>query len=674
MACFFKICFQRLNFISVFPIRFLGIFVFLFNIFSVPSSFASISPQEGMQLLQIFGQLRGKATAECGSEEPEMKPANEDFCSGINVEIVLNSTMCNLNTALAAANTNPLPCSETLTNIDEIMNAVEAAFENTLENGDAVCHCCMVPSACLLGGIGQVANLLRMGNYAGLLMGLNNNKLCAAIEKSQHASMGIDTFSGGKCLLKGGRCKEMHGRCVEKIESLISNIETAQTQCNPNKPPDCSAKIADLEDYIEDLNKSSHKTCGLAVRAGTSQLGQAALTGLASLISKECKKKYKRKTKCDDKEGEELDNCCVKHPDADACPHDPCEGKQGEELKRCCTARNSQSVLCRSVKDDDETNVCSYAQIAYDATSCQEKCKNDPALPGCKTLCTTFWHKQICPEVCKTYDMVKCPTTSTEQVCDSGSDHACCTNPNGPACLKWCRDNPASTYCQCVNNKGRCSCDREEDKEHMGDQCETGTTLSSTDCEDPDDPACAVETDGETDVPGLEDGGPPGTTASPFPGPSPFDLDDPLGGSPPPSGGSRPSTGGPGAGPGGGPGGGGGLGGFGGSGGGGSGGEEGSGGEGEGDDPYENILAGLSGNQNQQQGSGGVGGGRGSRAGKGSRSGFDLKKFLPKKKKKKKTAGKKAGRTLASPDNIFDLSSQMMDRYCETNDMNCIRQ
>ncbi len=671
-----------LDFLSIFSMRFLGIlskyFLILFSLFSIHFSFGSplqnVDPNMITSIIGNLTQVMGQSEAECGTKYEDIKPTNEDFCSDLNTQIKLYKCP-------AGASISPIllppPCSQFVGSVGQqgIMDEVDKAVEQTLENGKAVCHCCMVPSICLMGGIGRVIDLLRVGNYAGLLMGLNNNKICAAVEKAQHASMGLDLMSGGKCLHKGGRCKETHGICVEKLEELKTNINTMVV--NPSKncptisgPIDCSNELGQLEDkYIAELEASSDQKCGTATKAGQSQLVQAALTGVASLVARECKKDHERNTKCDDKKDVELDECCERHSRADACKQDKCEGEQGADLDSCC-ATHPDSTICTG--HVDSSNVCHATQLMLDPTSCMEKCREDSTVPGCVGFCNLQWHNEICPEVCKTYQMPRCEEeTGPGNACDSVSDQVCCSNPNGPDCDQFCLDNPDSTYCQCASNSGRCRCDREEDAPYIPEgQC--STTLPSVECEDPDDPACAL---GGTDSNNFlgDDSGDEGGNAggTPWAGPPPFlDSGGDDSGENNANSGSSPTTYSSGGGSGGGGLGGGGLGG--GSGGGSDSGEEGEGVGEEGDDPYENILAGLSGDQNQSPGySGGSSGGRGGRAG----SGFDLKKFLPKKKKGKKPNSKNsANRAPTSVDNIFDISSQIIGRYCTNNNMNCIQE
>ena len=558
-------------------------------------------------------------------------------------------------------------CGTVINTIDKILNDVEKAVDHTKRKGIDTCRCCLMPSMCLLGGVGRVADLLRVGNYAGLLLGLNNNKICSAIQKTQRASMTLDGLSGTKCIAKGMGCKRNHNSCINKLERLIKDIENAQDTCanksNGAKQLNCRQEIRELRGYQEDLRNSIENKCGKASEAGQSQMMQAAMTGVASLVAGECKKDYKEDTRCDDKKDEELDECCAKHPRADACKQDKCEGKQEAELDSCCAA-NPQSALCLG-----RVHACHPMKLTSDPSGCMEICRQDPKLPGCRNFCNVNWHKEICAEVCKHYEMPRCGGDSDRtNVCD-GSDHACCTNTNGAECNQFCQENPDSKYCQCRNNPDRCRCDREKDRDFMSDEDCSTINIASETCEDPNDPSC--DTDGDDD-PGVTSGdvddgdSTGGNTDSPFKDDVPFlsvDGGDPD--KPNPSGATKYS---PGAGSGGG---GGGLGGGGlGGGSGGSGEEGGEPGE-EGGDPYENILAGLSGNQNKGQGYGGSRGRRGGRARSGS--GFDLKKFLPKKKKSKKAGKKKTHRTPSSTDDIFDLSSQMMNQYCENNNINCVQ-
>ena len=559
-----------------------------------------------------------------------------------------------------------LQCGQVIRNINDILDQAARAVEHTKDKGIETCRCCMMPSVCLLGGPGRIVDLLRVGNYAGLLLGLNNNKICSAIQKTQQASMALDGISGTKCIMKGRNCKQTHKRCIDNLGTLIGDIEGVVKGCNNQgeKRLNCRNEIRELKGYQEDLGNSRDRKCGKASKAGQSQMMQAAMTGVASLVAGECKKDYEEDTRCDGKKDEELDKCCDEHPRADACKQDKCEGKQGAELDSCCDA-NPQSALCRG-----RINACHPIQLANDPSRCMEICRKDPTLPGCKNFCNLNWHKEICAEVCKTYEMPRCEEDSDRRnICDSNQDDPCCVNPNGAECESKCNESPELAVCQCRNNPGRCRCDREEDIPFISeDQC--STTIHSEDCEDPDDPACLIP--GDNDDPGItggdDDGGDPaGGPGSPFPGVAPFPDAGNNPNRPNPSGPTKYSAGA--AGPGGG------LGGLGGGGleggsGGGSGEEEGESGE-EGDDPYENILAGLSGSQNKGQGYGGSGGRRGGRARSGS--GFDLKKFLPKKKKGKKAGKKKGHRVPSSTDDIFDLSSQMMNRYCENNNINCIR-
>lgn len=650
------------------------------SLFYIHLSFANIGQQlqgvnPGMipQVIGALTQVMGQSEAECGTGYKDTKPTNEDFCSKLS--------MPNLN----CPTTQPSSCSHFIGDIQQLMDEVDTAVTKTLDNGDAVCHCCMVPSICLMGGIGRVIDLLRVGNYAGLLMGLNNNKICSAIEKTQHASMALDTMAGGKCLLKGGRCKETHGVCVTELENIKTNIEaftcvvTVSTGIAPTRLPVraedfCRDELQHLDNYIEELEDSSNQKCNAATRAGQGQLVQAALTGVASLVARECKKDHERNTKCDDKEGVELDECCENNPQADACKSDTCEGKEGTDLDACCLA-NPNSALCAGHVNSSEP--CHATQLMNNATPCMDKCREDPSYFGCANLCRQEWNAEICPEVCKTYPTMSplCAEAGPGNACDSASDQVCCANPNGPDCDQFCLDNPGSSYCQCANNPGRCRCDTEADIPYIPEgQC--SSDVFSTNCENPNDPACSIEHTTSTDLLGRttsDVGGSDVAGDSPWPGPPPF-LDGSEDGSGDDAGatGGGPTSYSGGAGSGGGGGGlsGGGLG-----GGGGGGSDEGEAGEGlggEGEDPYENILAGLSGNQNQPQGFGGAGGGRGGRSGSGS--GFDLKKFLPKKKKDKKAVGASSeDRAPSSMDSVFDISSKMLGRYCENNNMNCIQ-
>ena len=640
-------------------------FLLFYAHFSFGNALQGVDPSVIPQVINSLTQVMGQSESECGSSYTDVKPSNEDFCSDLDAAI---NHECPTVATGSPPPSPPPPCSEIIGNI---MEEADEAVGKTLKNGNAVCHCCMVPSICLLGGVGRIVDLLRVGNYAGLMMGLNNNKICAAVEKSQRASALLDLSSGTKCLHKGRRCRQTHGICIEKLEELRANIEAEVNRCNPpyDAPIDCRDEIEQLEEHISSLEGSIYQKCGGASRAGQSQLVQSALTGVASLIAAQCKRDHIRNTKCDDKKDEELDQCCDDNPGADACKQDPCEGQQGTQLDSCCLA-NPQSTLCKGRVPN--INACHAAQIMNNPQPCLEKCKKDPAQPGCKDFCNLYWNKELCEKVCETYQMPKCPgPKGPGNICDSAEDQVCCENPNGSACNQFCADNPESSYCQCENNPGRCRCDREEDIPYMREgQCDLEDRLSSTECEDPDDPACLEG--GSTDSNELPGDGSDGRATSgittPWAGPPPFagadkDPDTPFN----PSASAKYSPGGGGAG--------GGMGGLGGGGAGGGGGGSDSGEEGsaeEGEDPYGDILAGLSGDQNRSQGYGG-GGGRGSRAGAGS--GFDLKKFLPKKKKKKKTSGKKSSNRLPAEaaDNIFDISSQMMGRYCENNNINCIR-
>ena len=649
------------------------------SLFYIHLSFANlgeqlqgVNPKQLPNVIQILTQVMGQSEAECGSGYKDTKPTNEDFCS--------NLSMPNLNCPA----TQPSSCSSFIRDIRQLMDEVETAVTKTLDNGDAVCHCCMVPSMCLFpGGIGRMIDLLRVGNYAGLLLGLNNNKICAAIEKTQHISMGLDTASGLKCVHKGGRCRETHGMCAAELEKIKKNIEVftcvvsvstgiAQAKIPFRAEDFCQSELQELDGYISSLEESSERKCGTASRAGQNQLMQAALTGVASLVARECKKDHERNTKCDDKEGVELDECCENHPRADACKSDTCEGKEGTDLDACCLA-NPDSTLCAGHVNSSEP--CHATQLINNAGPCMDKCKEDPSYFGCANLCRQEWNAEICPEVCKTYPTISpmCAEAEPGNACDSASDQVCCANPSGPDCEQFCLDNPGSSYCQCMNNPGRCRCDNEADIPYIPEgQC-SSDFLSSTNCEDPNDPACSIEHTTSADFPGRttsDDGGNNDVAGnSPWPGPPPFldgsedgSRDGPGAGGPTSYGGGD-SSGGVGGGLSGG-----GLGGGGGS-------DEGEAGEGlgeDGEDPYENILAGLSGNQNQPQGFGGAGGGRGGRSGSGS--GFDLKKFLPKDKKKKKAVGADSeDRAPSSMDSVFDISSKMMGRYCENNNMNCIQ-
>ncbi len=647
--------------------RFSFILLSLFYIHFVFGNTAqNVDPNMIASMIGNLTQVMGQSESMCGSSYTDMKPSNEDFCSDLDEKINFECP-----SIPPAASPPPPPCSEIT---GDIMESVHTAVENTLRNGNAVCHCCMVPSICLLGGVGRIVDLLRVGNYAGLLMGLNNNKICAAVEKTQRASAALDTLSGTKCIRKGGRCRKVHGFCIEKLNTLRGDIErTLHNQCSGayNAPIDCSEEIAELEEHISSLESSSSQKCGSAYQAGQSQIVQAALTGVASLVATQCKKDYERDTKCDDKKDEDLDICCEKHPRADACKQDPCEGQQGAQLDSCCLA-NRQSALCAGRDPNSSRNVCHASQITNDPRPCLEKCKENPAQPGCKDFCNLYWDKEVCKKVCETYDMPRCDEDETNRnICDSSGDHVCCEKPNSPACGQFCTENPESPYCRCANNPGQCRCDREQDIPYMpAGQCDSEDRLPSEDCEDPEDPGCRI-TDPDNEFPGRDsDGQTTGDPAVPWAGPPPFAGKNKPNTPSKPSGSSKYSSAG-GGGAGGGLGGG--LGGGGGSGGGGSGSEGEEGVAEEGEDPYEDILAGLSGDQNRSQGFGG-GGGRGSRAGAGS--GFDLRKFLPKKKKTKKTAGKKSsGRVPAgAEDNIFDISSQMMGRYCVNNNINCIHQ
>lgn len=652
MACFPRILFQKALSLLAFLTRFLHLekgkfFVILLSLFYIHFSFGNAIAENAQQLPQMLGilnQVIGQSTAECGAEHTDIKPTNEDFCSDLEI-----TSPC-----VDAPGAPQTSCS-----LDTHIDKIDEAVEDTLQNGEAVCHCCMVPSMCLFpGGIGHLINLLRVGNYAGLLMGLNNNKLCAAIEDSQHISAGLDTASGLKCVHKGGRCKEMHGICVEKLKD-------AKTK---NSCKVCAPTISKLDEYIERLEDSQIQKCGTASSAGQNQLMMAGLTLAASQVARECKKDYKRNTKCDDKKDVELDECCAEHPSADACKQDKCEGQQGTDLDSCCAA-HPDSAMC--VGHVDSSNVCHATQLMLDPTSCMEKCREDSTIPGCVGFCNLQWHNEICPEVCKTYQMPRCEEVIEpgHNACASAQNEVCCTNPNGPDCNQFCLENPDSAYCQCATNPGRCHCDREEDAPYIPEgQCVTD--LLSTECEDFNDPACALGETDSSDFPGDDGGSDSGTgsTGTPWVGPPPFGGDDDEGSGDGKNTPNSPTTYSAGSGSGGGGGlGGGGLGG--GSGGGGDS-DSGEGGAGEeDDDPYDNILAGLSGDQNQSPGYGSAGGGgsRGSRP----RSGFDLKKFLPKKKKDKKSKSKGADRVPSSTDSIFDLSSQLIDRYCTNNNMNC---
>ena len=638
----------------------------VFSVFYIQFSFASVGEklQEQVQgidpskIIGVLSQLMGQSEAECRSPYKDGEPAESVSCNidndMIGVQCVEKISICTLH--------------PNFTDITDIIEKIK-------DYGEAVCHCCMVPSICLLGGVGHIIDLLRVGNYAGLLMGLNNNKICSAVEKAQHASMALDSISGGKCLIKGSRCKKVHGGCISKLEGMIEYIETEKKTCNVSGANiSCDETIQKLDNYIADLKASSNQKCGTASKAGMSQLGLAALTGVASLVARECKKDYESDTSCDDKKDVELDECCEEHPTADACEQNNCEGKQGMELE-CCMNPHFSS-FCEDINDPDK--VCHPAQLMNDADACIDKCRQDPTHSGCPNLCNMQWHNEVCPEVCKTYQMPGCPKeTGRTNVCEYNSEDPCCVNPNGPACQVKCEEDPSAATCQCVSNPGRCRCDREEDIPYIPEgQCSTNDDLSS-ECEDPSDPACGIGRTTSNDFPGYgssgndDDGTHTGDTQ--WPGGPPF-LD--MGADDSGDNDSGTSTGGgpttyasSGGGSGGGVGGGGGLGG--GSGGGSDEGETGEG-MGEEEDPYDNILAGLSGDQNKDQSFGGVGsGGRGNRSGS---SGFDLKKFLPKKKKDKKAANKKENRVPSSMDSVFDISSQMMGRYCENNNMNCIEQ
>ena len=679
MACFPRILFQKALSLLTFLTRFLHLekgkfFVILLSLFYIHFSFGNAIAENAQQLPQMVGilkQVMGQSTAECEDEYTDIKPTNEDFCSELNNWNAIIGSNC--------PSGNPLPTSisypcSTFVGDDKqqgtVMYDVHQAVKSTLENGKAVCHCCMVPSMCLFpGGIGRLIDLLRVGNYAGLLMGLNNNKICAAIEKSQHISAGLDTASGLKCVHKGGRCKEMHGICVDEIDKIKGSINEMVQRCSGNNMiVSCRDEKRQLDDYIEELEKSSSQKCGTASSAGQNQLMMAGLTLAASQVARECKKDYKRNTKCDDKKDVELDECCAEHPSADACKQDKCEGQQGEDLDSCCAA-HPDSAMC--VGHVDSSNVCHATQLMLDPTSCMEKCREDSTIPGCVGFCNLQWHNEICPEVCKTYQMPRCEEVIEpgHNACASAQNEVCCTNPNGPDCNQFCLENPDSAYCQCATNPGRCHCDREEDAPYIPEgQCVTD--LLSTECEDFNDPACALGETDSSNFPGDDGGSDSGTgsTGTPWVGPPPFGGDDDEGSGDSKNTPNSPTTYSAGSGSGGGGGlGGGGLGG--GSGGGGDS-DSGEGGAGEEeDDPYDNILAGLSGDQNQSPGYGSAGGGgsRGSRP----RSGFDLKKFLPKKKKDKKSKSKGADRVPSSTDSIFDLSSQLIDRYCTNNNMKC---
>ena len=294
-------------------------------------------------------------------------------------------------------------------------------------------------------------------------------------------------------------------------------------------------------------------------------------------------------------------------------------------------------------KEDDNESPCSFKNINSNAQKCKNHCIKTPDDPQCTDYCKKYEDEDVCPAVCEHF-----PAHSAN--CGA----IACQDRKSASCKSYCQSHVTESICRassnCVINRDAEGC---EDPDLLDDD---------VDCEvDTENPLCVGKTE-------LSSGG------DPPPPPGDPDCDDPLGCdgglpnfTPPPPPGDPTSTGSskyPGTG---GSSGGGGL--PAGSGTGGSGaanGEE----EMEGqEEEYENILAGLS--PQDDRGSGGSyryssGGGSSKKSG-----GFDLSKFLPKKKKDAKVAINPQAKISGPEDNIFDTLSSTVRAYCGANNLEC---
>ena len=295
-----------------------------------------------------------------------------------------------------------------------------------------------------------------------------------------------------------------------------------------------------------------------------------------------------------------------------------------------------------SNNNNDAESFCSSVNIISNPQQCKEYCGNNASDPQCVDYCRRYEDTSVCSKVCERFPTassfcgsVACQdreSENCERFCNEFSTHASCNeelncieNPNSEACYNSpdaevdCVSEPNNPLCSKIDLNSTGDLPPPEGSEECDDPlgCDNGIpTLTKKDSElDPQNP-------GPTTYSGSPGGGP--------------------------GGGGFPSGGGT-------------------SGGGNS---EGSEGELPGQDgEYDELLSGLSPqddsntnfNSRYSEGNNGDGGG----------SDFDLSKFLPKDKKGKKVTGNKKSKTAGPEDSIFDALSDTVLAYCGENQINC---
>ena len=681
--------------ISKLGLRLFGVFLFFCPLsLSAQENTQGMSPEMFQRMMQTLMNIQQNAEMKCGStlsgagDEDEEDEGSKDYPeiedgegNGLELDIP-DRVICEIQSLDSVGSkdpectyissegkvtcttkggetscTCPVEDSGIVEKVEEVVEKMKNLHDKTINAGVENCKCCLTPSVCLLGGVGKVLDVLRVGNWAGLLASSKFANLCKHLKKTQIASAGMDGAASAKCFAKARKCSKAHDNLIEKFTEIKRQLQTftestfdssgACTIIGINAPRNIvfdgvaekdwfegEDVLEKIEEFIKAIKRRKAKSCGEIKTAGINMAAQAGMTLLGSKISAKCQANEEENKACDKKTGEDLDKCCEENPSADDC-----EGR-------------------------NTGHPCHPLNVSKDPQKCQEECRKNPSHPFCKNFCLAYWPEPLCSElVCQHFQMAKC---SANMDCNSEGCEACKESGyRSEACNKWCQDNPNHPQCQCPSNPKMCRCSNPDQADYVPGGCGTSDD-GDVDCdEDPSHESC--RTLDRTDLSSNEDltTDSDGDADSPFLPPNPFAGNSGAGGGPPasplkyspPGSGSAPGAGGGGS-----------------SGGGGGPGGDPEAGEGEGGpNPYDDLLAGLT---KSKGGGGGLSGfskpgGRSAANKKGK--GFDLRKFLPKKKKKK--SKKKSGRKPASPeDSIFDVASEVTSVFCSKNQVDCINQ
>ena len=467
--------------------------------------------------------------------------------------------------------------------------------------------------------------------------------------------------------------------CISRIQQAVSNIEegvkatvkfgTRVCKCcdDPTACFSSDPQIGGAMQALKLIQSASLIGTGVGVVRGYKKLCKALTivqTGFAGVNATASMMCYNRANKCDNYHQQ-----CLQEIERVVSEIQPCSAESTTQSKSYLFEEEKESL--EKAKQELETSRLRYCKDTRESAAllrnsalllggaavlsnhCAERKKNENLWDECH-------EKPEYPKCCAVFpNHSECPSPD---ICDRNPE--CCAeglNMSPEQCMR-CKGGMAfapecADYCKKYPNYRGCP------------------GAKTPPCVDPNDPDCKVDTDdddptnGGGDILSSEDDGSGDDLENPNP-------DEPLFGPPPlplpkkkPTGGSGSSkrTYTAGGGPGGG-GLGGGLGGM--PGGGGSGEEEGEGeGEGEEANPYKNLLKGLTGGKNQLTGGGGSGSLGRNNANNAKQPKFNLKKFLP--KKKKDDPSKRGVASLLKGKSIFDIHSEVVHGYCSKNQVEC---